>query len=471
MSDNRPVGFFDSGVGGTCILKAFQELCPNERTIYLADTEHCPYGNRPAEEIIRLSEANVRKLLDQDCKMIVVACNTATAAAIDYLRATYPEIPFIGLEPAVKPAAHHSKTGVVAVLATAGTFNGRLYKETKERFAKDVTVIAAVADEFVTLVEAMGRGEVALTDESARQIVETKIRPLVAAGADHLVLGCTHFPHLKTLIEEIAGPSVSVIDPSPAVAAQARRVLEARDLLAQEDLPKDDESIPVELPPRADVSLLRKCVLGIHEFVASLASRWSTGVFECSRFISPRADRKPKPPSARRCESARCLPDLEAAEERVEESVADAAICMSAPSGIAEEILKETTPKPPNLHAANLSFSARLLTYVKEKCGGVATVAYKRAGVSRQIYSRIIARDDAKVDKRTALQFCIGLQLEMREAELLLKSAGYAFSNTLPEDRVFSYCIENRIWNLLDIDQILQACKLRPLVLDRSVYK
>lgn len=232
MSDNRPVGFFDSGIGGTCILKAFQALCPNERTIYLADTEHCPYGNRPADEIVRLSEANVKKLLAQDCKMIVVACNTATAAAIDYLRASYPRIPFIGLEPAVKPAALQSKTGVVAVLATAGTFNGRLYNETKARFAKDVTVIAAVADEFVTLVESLGRGEVSLTDDSARRIVEEKIRPLVASGADHLVLGCTHFPHLKPLIEEIAGPAVTVLDPSPAVAAQARRVLAARGLLA-----------------------------------------------------------------------------------------------------------------------------------------------------------------------------------------------------------------------------------------------
>ena len=132
----------------------------------------------------------------------------------------------------MNPAALQSKTGVVAVLATAGTFNGRLYNETKARFAKDVTVIAAVADEFVTLVESLGRGEVSLTDDSARRIVEEKIRPLVASGADHLVLGCTHFPHLKPLIEEIAGPAVTVLDPSPAVAAQARRVLEARGLLA-----------------------------------------------------------------------------------------------------------------------------------------------------------------------------------------------------------------------------------------------
>ena len=158
--DARPVGFFDSGRGGLCVREAFRKVCPKESTVYVADTAHCPYGNRPAAEIVRLSEANYRTLVKKHgCKMVVVACNTATAAAIDVLRAKHPETPFIGLEPAVKPAALRSKTGVVGVLATAGTFSGRLYNETKAKFAKDVTVIAAVADEFVTLVEELkGRG-------------------------------------------------------------------------------------------------------------------------------------------------------------------------------------------------------------------------------------------------------------------------------------------------------------------------
>lgn len=236
MSDARPVGFFDSGIGGTCIRRAFERLCPYERTVYLADTANCPYGNKPPEEIVRLSEANVRALLDQGCKMIVVACNTATAAAIDTLRAKWPAVPFIGLEPAVKPAALHSKSGVVAVLATAGTFNGRLYNETKAKFAKTVTVIAAVADEFVELVERRAKTVVeggVIGDAAARRVVERKIRPLVAAGADHIVLGCTHFPHLKSLIEDVAGPEVTVVDPSEAVARQALRILSARGLLAK----------------------------------------------------------------------------------------------------------------------------------------------------------------------------------------------------------------------------------------------
>ncbi len=239
-----PVGFFDSGIGGLCILDAFKRLCPNESTIYIADSKNCPYGNRPAEEIIRLSEANTKKLLRRGCKMIVVACNTATAAAIDYLRAKYPEIPFIGIEPAVKPAALRSKTGIVGVLATAGTFNGRLYKETKSKFAKDVTVIATVADEFVEIVERLKVLKVKRSKESPgckhqlptanyrlpttpadEAVVRAKIEPLIKAGCDKIVLGCTHFPHLKPVIEKVCDGRAEVIDPSDAVALQANRVL------------------------------------------------------------------------------------------------------------------------------------------------------------------------------------------------------------------------------------------------------
>ena len=152
------VGFFDSGLGGLCILDAFVALCPNESTVYIADSANCPYGNRPADEIVRLSRANTEELLSRGCKMVVVACNTATAAAIDTLRAEWPDVPFIGIEPALKPAALESKTGIVGVLATAGTFGGRLYRETKAKFAKDVTVIATVADEFVEIVESLRVG-------------------------------------------------------------------------------------------------------------------------------------------------------------------------------------------------------------------------------------------------------------------------------------------------------------------------
>ena len=226
----KPVGFFDSGIGGTCILNAFKRLCPDEETVYIADSKNCPYGNKPAEEIIRLSEANVKKLLRKNCKLIVVACNTATAAAIDYLRAKYPEIPFVGLEPAVKPAALRSKTGVVGVLATAGTFHGRLYNETKAKFAKNVTVLAVQADEFVIEVEKL-RGLAVERLRGARaerieKMVRLRIEPLLKAGADKIVLGCTHFPHLKPVIEKVCAGRAEVIDPSDAVARQAKRILE-----------------------------------------------------------------------------------------------------------------------------------------------------------------------------------------------------------------------------------------------------
>ena len=237
------VGFFDSGVGGLCILRAFQALCPGVETEYIADTAHCPYGNRPSEEIRKLSEANVRKLLKAGCQMIVVACNTATAAAIDYLRAKYPDVPFVGLEPAIKPAAQKSKTGIVGVLATAGTFHGRLYNETKAKFAKNTTVLAVVADEFVEAVEKMYAGmgveEILLRLGGAaggdaprygdlEPVVRRRIEPLLKAGCDKVVLGCTHFPHLKPLIEKICGDRAEVLDPAPAVARQAKRILMER---------------------------------------------------------------------------------------------------------------------------------------------------------------------------------------------------------------------------------------------------
>ena len=220
----RPVGFFDSGVGGTCILNAFKKFCPDEETIYIADSKNCPYGNKPPEEIVARAKTLTEELLAQRCKLIVVACNTATAAAIDFLRARWPDVPFVGMEPAVKPAVEQSRTGVVGVLATAGTFRGRLYRETCARVAGSVRVVACVADEFVTLVE---RGET--TGPRAEALVRARVEPLLAAGADRLVLGCTHFPHLKTLIARVAAGRAEVVDSSEAVARQVERRLRQED--------------------------------------------------------------------------------------------------------------------------------------------------------------------------------------------------------------------------------------------------
>jgi glutamate racemase len=216
----QAVGFFDSGLGGRCVWRAFHRLLPHEHTVYAADRAYCPYGNRTDEEIIRRAQALTTLLLSRRCKMIVVACNTATAAAIDFSRARWPDIPFVGMEPAVKPAVEQSRTGVVGVLATAGTFRGRLYRETCARVAGSVRVVACVADEFVTLVE---RGET--TGPHAEALVRARVEPLLAAGADRLVLGCTHFPHLKTLITRVAAGRAEVVDSSEAVARQAERRL------------------------------------------------------------------------------------------------------------------------------------------------------------------------------------------------------------------------------------------------------
>ena len=215
------VGFFDSGVGGRCVLEAFRRLCPDEPTVYVADSENCPYGNKPPDEIVRLSKRIAADLIDRGCEVVVVACNTATAAAIDELRSEWPDVPFVGMEPAVKPAALGSKSGVVGVLATRGTFNGRLYRETSSKVSDTVRIIECVADEFVDLVE---RGVVLGVE--AEDAVRRRLEPLIAAGADRIVLGCTHFPHLKHLMENVADGRAEIVDPSDAVA---RRIVEVLD--------------------------------------------------------------------------------------------------------------------------------------------------------------------------------------------------------------------------------------------------
>ena len=215
------VGFFDSGVGGRCVLDAFRRLRPDEPTVYVADSENCPYGNKPPDEIVRLSKRIAADLIDRGCEVVVVACNTATAAAIDELRSEWPDVPFVGMEPAVKPAALGSKSGVVGVLATRGTFNGRLYRETSSKVSDTVRIIECIADEFVDLVE---RGVV--SGAEAEDAVRRRIEPLIAAGADRIVLGCTHFPHLKHLMKNIADGRAEIVDPSDAVA---RRIVEVLD--------------------------------------------------------------------------------------------------------------------------------------------------------------------------------------------------------------------------------------------------
>jgi len=215
-----PVGFFDSGVGGLSVERVFMRLCPSAEVYYVADWAYCPYGEKPESVILDRAHQLTRRLLDRGCRVIVVACNTATAVAIDVLRATY-DVPFVGMEPAVKPAALHSKTGVVGILATPNTFNGRLFKTTVARFGAGIRMVTAAGVGFVELVES-GQAE----SEAAERAVRAVLAPLLSEPIDHLVLGCTHYPFLKTVIARVAGPGVTVVDPSEAVARQALAVLE-----------------------------------------------------------------------------------------------------------------------------------------------------------------------------------------------------------------------------------------------------
>ena len=214
------LGVFDSGLGGLSVWREIVKLLPADPTLYLSDNAWCPYGPRPAKEIIERTKKISRFLIDQGCRVVVVACNTASAAAIDDLRKTFT-VPFVGMEPAVKPAALHSRTGVVGVLATQGTFGGRLYKETSRRFASKVHVLEQVGEELVELVEQ------GLTDTPQTiDLLHKYIDPMMEAGADHLVLGCTHYPFLIPAIEKITLGRMIIVDPAPAVAIQVQKMVD-----------------------------------------------------------------------------------------------------------------------------------------------------------------------------------------------------------------------------------------------------
>jgi len=216
------IGIFDSGVGGLSVLRAVVQELPGHSLIFLGDQVHVPYGPRPLEEVQKFSFEITRWLLEQDCSEIIVACNTASAAALHELRKAYPNIPFVGMEPAVKPAAEQTQSGVVGVIATPATFQGALYASVVERFANGVTVLE---DTCPGLVEEIEAGH--LDGPETRRILEKALVPMLEKGIDTVVLGCTHFPFVIPMIEKICGPQVRVIDPAPAVARQAARVLPA----------------------------------------------------------------------------------------------------------------------------------------------------------------------------------------------------------------------------------------------------
>lgn len=223
-----PIGIFDSGIGGLSVLRHIREHLPHEHLLYFADSQHAPYGAKSADFIIERSRALTEFLLAQGAKAIVVACNTATAAAIQTLRQEFT-LPIIGMEPAVKPAAAATKTGVIGVLATTGTLKSAQFAALLANYGQHIQVVTQAC---VGLVECVERGD--LDSASTRALVRQYVTPLLNAGADTIVLGCTHYPFVRSIIAEVAGPEVSLIDTGAAVARHLEHRLQEAELITTE---------------------------------------------------------------------------------------------------------------------------------------------------------------------------------------------------------------------------------------------
>lgn len=227
MPETATIGVFDSGVGGLSVLREVRTLLPGESLLYVADSGHVPYGEKSAEFIRARSQHIAEFLLAQGAKALVLACNTATVAAVADLRERYPQLPIVGMEPAVKPAAAATRSGVVGVLATTGTLKSAKFAALLDRFAGDVRVITQPCPGLVERIEA---GD--LMGSQTRTLLSGYVEPLLAEGCDTLILGCTHYPFLRPLLHQLVPDSVSLIDTGAAVARQVQRLLEAKGLLA-----------------------------------------------------------------------------------------------------------------------------------------------------------------------------------------------------------------------------------------------
>lgn len=223
-----PIGVFDSGVGGLSVLAEIQRLLPNESLLYVADCGNIPYGEKTPEFIQQRCSAIAEFFQQQGAKALVLACNTATVAGVANLRRDYPEWPIVGMEPAVKPAAAATRSGVVGVLATTGTLQSAKFAALLDRFATDVRVITQPCPGLVELIES---GD--LHSQNLRQLLRGYVEPLLAAGCDTIILGCTHYPFLKPLLKQMIPEDISLIDTGAAVARQLQRLLAERELLAE----------------------------------------------------------------------------------------------------------------------------------------------------------------------------------------------------------------------------------------------
>jgi glutamate racemase len=252
LSSHQPIGVFDSGVGGLSVLRAIRDLLPNEHVLYLADQAHIPYGPRQKTHIRDFSFRITDFLLGQGAKLIVVACNTASAAALHDLRERYPGVPFVGMEPALKPAAAVTHSGRVGVLATPTTFAGDLYAALVDRFARAIEIYQSTCP---GLVEEIERGE--LESPAIRVILADALTPMLAEGVDTIVLGCTHYPFVIPVIQSITGPEVRTIDPAPAIARQTQRLLGEHAWLNPGDEPGELQFFTSGLPSALEALLPR----------------------------------------------------------------------------------------------------------------------------------------------------------------------------------------------------------------------
>lgn len=224
---DAPVGVFDSGVGGLSVLGEIHRLLPDESMLYVADCGHIPYGEKTAEFIRERCVVMAEFFRAQGAKALVLACNTATVAGVADLRERYPDWPIVGMEPAVKPAAAATRSGVVGVLATTGTLQSAKFAALLDRFAADIQVVTQPCPGLVELIET---GD--LTSPTIRHLLQGYVEPLLAAGCDTIILGCTHYPFLKPLLREMVPASIILIDTGGAVARQLKRLLIQNDLLA-----------------------------------------------------------------------------------------------------------------------------------------------------------------------------------------------------------------------------------------------
>jgi len=226
MSDNRPIGIFDSGVGGLTVAQAIADLMPNESIRYIGDTARMPYGDKSPAEIAGFCLEMAGFLVDHPCKAIVIACHTASAYGLETVRAHWPTIPVIAMEPAIKPAAENSRSGVIGVMATQGTLRSQRYGNLKNRFGKEVSIVENPCDGLAHRIES-GQWDT----KETRELIKKIILPMTKAGADHIVLGCTHYPIIIPLLYSLtSSKDISLINPAPAIARQLQRRLVEKNL-------------------------------------------------------------------------------------------------------------------------------------------------------------------------------------------------------------------------------------------------